>query len=343
MSELQKLIRLPLYAERFRDVLHDRTDQFVSSLLQIGATMPDVEPKSLMAAAMTAAALDLPINKNLGFAWIVPYAEGKSGRKLAQFQMGWKGYVQLALRTGQYAGMAAIRVNAEAVGPYDSLGRRTILWDKLDEDLPTVGYFFGFQLTNSPAVWSFYWPRKKVEAHAARYSQAFRKKQQGPWVTHFDEMALKTVIANELRRWGNLSVSLQRAVQEDSAVKSDIDSAPAFFESQEEPEQIADAGTGTDVAEPVQTYGKIAPVAPSLAEGAAQSTASASNPESSSSKFGERCISAGISFEKFKSWALREQYPIRDLDSIGSFAELPERLCSLWLKDIDFTLSKIAS
>src|SRR5947207_812268 len=102
---LQSLVKQPAYSERFRQVLGDRAPQFVSSLLQIGNSLYDVEPRSILAAAMTAAALDLPINPNLGFAWIVPYKTG--GVKVAQFQMGSKGFIQLALRTGQYRRMNA--------------------------------------------------------------------------------------------------------------------------------------------------------------------------------------------------------------------------------------------
>lgn len=85
-QSLAVMLKRPAYASRFTEVLGERSAQFVSSLISIGNTMRDVEPKSIIASAMQAAALDLPIEKSLGFAWIVPFKKG--GVKYAQFQMG---------------------------------------------------------------------------------------------------------------------------------------------------------------------------------------------------------------------------------------------------------------
>lgn len=215
---LAALLRQPAYANRFKEVLGDRAGQFVSSVLSVGATMRDVEPNSIISSAMIAASLDLPVNKNLGFAWIVPYMD--KGVKRAQFQMGYKGFIQLALRTAQYARMNVRAVNAEAFQGYDDVGEPKIAWDQIDESKEAVGYVFAWKLTNGFTK-VCYWTRAKVEAHANRYSQAYRKGYDSPWKTHFDEMAKKTLVKNELSRWGVLSIQFQNAADADQGIETD--------------------------------------------------------------------------------------------------------------------------
>jgi len=225
---LQSLLRQDAYQKRFQQVLGERAPQFIGSIMSIGATMPDVEPRSILASAAIAAALDLPIDKNLGFAWIIP--DRKGDRKLAQFQMGARGYVQLALRTAQYERMNAKAVNAEALNGFDVVGEPVIDWNKLDETKEPVGYVFAFRLINGFTK-CCYWSKGKVEAHAKRYSQSYRSGHESPWTTHFDAMSVKTVVANELRHWGILSVAMQKAVVEDQGVHIDVDSEVLYPEA----------------------------------------------------------------------------------------------------------------
>ena len=232
-QSLAALLRQPSYANRFNEVLGvDKARQFVSSLLSIGSTMKDVEPTSIISSAMIAASLDLPINKNLGFAWIVPYSD--KGRKIAQFQMGYKGFIQLALRTAQYSRMNVRSVNAEAFQGYDEVGEPKIAWDKIDESKEAVGYVFAWKLTNGFTK-VCYWTKSKVEAHASRYSQSYRKGYDSPWKTHFDEMAKKTLVKNELSRWGVLSIEFQNAVEADQAI--DVEGS-VMFPDNPEPEPL---------------------------------------------------------------------------------------------------------
>ncbi len=219
---LKDFLSLPAYKGRFEEILGKRAAQFMASITNYASLSKQVaecEPRSVIASAFIAATLDLPIDKNLGFAWIVPYA-GK-----AQFQMGFRGYVQLALRSGQYQAFNARIINAEAFVGYDkAVGDPIIAWDKVDEDKPAVGYAVAWRLTNG-FVKTAFWSVEKVTAHASRYSQAFKKKRNdSPWTTHFDKMALKTVIANELKAWGILSIELQTAIEHDQGSQEDIGS-----------------------------------------------------------------------------------------------------------------------
>ncbi len=247
---LNSLLQKDAYRKRFEQVLIDRAPQFISSILSIGATMPDVEPRSILASAIIAASLNLSIDKTLGQAWIIPFRKGD--RKLAQFIIGSRGITQLALRSAAYERMNAKPVNVEALNGYDSVGEPVIDWNKLDETKEPIGYVFAFKLTNGFTK-TCYWSKAKVEAHAKRYSQAYRAGYETPWKTHFTEMAIKTIVANELRHWGILSIEMQKGFSEDQGMHTDIDTEVEFpeaaddisrpkFEQKEEAKELAAAG-----------------------------------------------------------------------------------------------------
>jgi len=220
------------YQARINQLLGQRAPQFAASLMSLAhssTSFEKVRPSSVIAAGVIAATLDLPIDKNLGFAWIIPYGE------LAQFQIGYKGYVQLALRSGRYAGMNAVKVNAEALGGFDNIGDPLIKWDQLDETKEAIGYAFAWRLTTGFTK-VVYWPKKSVEAHAQKYSQAYRaKKKDSPWFTEFDKMALKTLITISLKRWGIMSVEdrFQLAFERDQSAAIDVDASPIYPDADE--------------------------------------------------------------------------------------------------------------
>lgn len=225
---LKSMLKDPLYQKRFQEILGARSAQFVSSVLSVGGSLgTDCEPTSIIASAMTAATLDLPVDKNLGFAWIVPYKTG--GKKLAQFQMGYKGYIQLGLRTGQYERMNARVINEEAFQGWDEVGEPIIDWSLIDEAKPTVGYVFAFKLVNGFTKIA-YWPKTRVEAHAKRYSKSYGGNYSSPWTTDFDPMALKTVIKNELAKWGILSIEMVNAIKHDQTTKQSLDGEPEYLD-----------------------------------------------------------------------------------------------------------------
>jgi len=225
-GSLKSLLQNPFYEKRFKELLGARSAQFVSSVLSVGNSLgADCEPTSIITSAMTAATLDLPVDKNLGFAWIVPYRSGN--KKQAQFQMGYKGYIQLGLRTGQYERMNARVINAEAFVGWDEVGEPIIDWSKIDETQPSIGYVFAFKLVNGFTKIA-YWSKERVQAHAKRYSKSYGGNYSSPWTTDFDPMALKTVIKNELAKWGILSIEMISAIKHDQATKSSLDDDPQY-------------------------------------------------------------------------------------------------------------------
>lgn len=232
---VRSLVAKPEYQNRFKELLGQKSQQFCTSLINVGNSMQDVEPYSVIQSAMIAAALDLPIDKNLGFAWIVAYKKG--GVKYAQFQMGYKGYIQLALRSNQYKHMNARAINDEAFTGFADVGEPIIDWSKVDEDKPVAGYVFSFQLLTGFSKVA-YWPKRRVEAHASRYSQSYKGGFESPWKTHFDEMALKSVIKNELARWGILSIQMQEAIAKDQAV-IDVEGSVTYPDNEATPQFTA--------------------------------------------------------------------------------------------------------
>lgn len=208
--------------KKFEELLGKRAAQFTTSVLQVVSSnnlLQKATPESIYNAAAMAATLDLPINQNLGFAWIVPY------KGAAAFQMGWRGFVQLAQRTGQY-----LRINVTEVykNQFKSYNQLT---EELDADFGVdgigeiVGYVAYFKMLNGFEK-TVYWSKTKVNAHAMKYSQAY-KSGTGitPWKDpdQFHEMAKKTVLKNTLSKWGFLSIELQQATITDQASIKDVD------------------------------------------------------------------------------------------------------------------------
>lgn len=242
MSESNQLIErpqtvkdylaLPAYRDRFHEVMGKRANQFMASIVAC-ANMPglkDAEPRSVIAAAMVSATLDLPVNPTLGMAHIVAYGD-RTGAKVAQFQIGYKGFIQLALRSGQYKRLNAGPVNEEVFAGYDIVGEPSLDWMQYDPTKPTTGYFCAFEMLNGFTK-VVYWPRKQVEQHAKRFSKAYQKGyQSSPWVSDFDAMATKTVIKAALTKWGYLSVEMQKAASHDQAVQTDVDAEPTYIDA----------------------------------------------------------------------------------------------------------------
>lgn len=216
---------------KFAELLGQRATGFITSVIQVvnsNSSLKSATPESVYNSAAMAATLDLPINNNLGFAWIVPYNESFKDakgnwqkRQVAQFQMGWKGFVQLAQRTGQYKRINVVEVYENQFVSYNSLS------EDLDADFilegvgKVVGYVAYFQLLNGFEKLS-YWSVEKVKQHGVKFSKTYSQKG-GVWETNFDSMAKKTVLKNTLAKWGMLSIEMQKAVVADQAVINDVD------------------------------------------------------------------------------------------------------------------------
>lgn len=203
---------------KFEEILKDRAAGFTANLAVMvnnSAALSKCEPMTVISAAVVAASLDLPIDPNLGFAHVIPYGDK------AQFQIGYKGLVQLAQRTGQYKTLNVTEI-------YDG-------W-MVSENPVTGEYEFNFSAKKSDTIIGYaaylkllngfekteYWPVEKIEKHARRFSQTY-KKGYGQWKDDFEAMARKTVLKALLSKWGILSVEMQRAVKFDQGVVKSVE------------------------------------------------------------------------------------------------------------------------
>jgi recombination protein RecT len=196
---------------KFEKLLGQKSAGFISSVLQTvnnNSLLAKADPATILNAAATAASLDLPINQSLGRAWIVPF------KGQAQFQIGYKGFVELAQRTGQYRSINAIEIYENQYQGFNALTEEIDADFSVEGKGNVVGYAAYFELLNGFKK-TVFWSKDKVEQHAKRFSKSFGN---GPWQTDFDAMAKKTVLKHTLSNWGILSIEMQTAQLADQAV-----------------------------------------------------------------------------------------------------------------------------
>lgn len=221
---LKQLLTKDVVKARFGQMLGDRAGSFLSSIESAVASnkaLMTAEPGSVISAAAIAASLDLPINASLGFAYIVPY-----GNK-AQFQIGWKGIVQLALRSGQYQ-----TINASIVYEGQLVSENTITGEYVFQKERTsdaiIGYCLYFKLLNGYQK-TVYWTKEETEAHGKKYSKMYQR-GKGFWVDDFNGASLKTVVKMGISKWGPMTVEMQTAHRKDQIVV-DADGKEEFIDS----------------------------------------------------------------------------------------------------------------
>jgi recombination protein RecT len=230
VARLKSVLDMPSVQAQFKNAMGKNAGMFTASIIDVYATdktLQKCEPNTVVMEALKAATLNLPINRNLGFAYIIPF-KGK-----ATMQIGYKGYIQLAMRTGQYRNINADAVLNGELKEYDKLTGEIDLSGSPESE-EVIGYFahietvYGFRKT-------VYWTKEKVIAHAKRYSQSFGS-DYSPWKTDFNEMAKKTVLKYLLSKYGVMSVDLVQALQKDSE-----------FEAEWEEGQYANQGSVIDI------------------------------------------------------------------------------------------------
>ena len=200
--------------KKFQEVLDKGAGAFVTSLLSLVKSTPQLaaaDPKTILSAAMTAATLKLPISPNLGFAYIIPYG------KEAQFQMGYKGYIQLAMRTGQYKTINAAVVYEGQIEDIDFVTGEIIRGKKKSDKV--VGYVAYFELINGFSK-TIYMTTEDMLRHAQTFSKSFSR-SSSVWKTNFDAMGLKTVIKQLISKYGIMSIDMQSDLA--TAISSDVD------------------------------------------------------------------------------------------------------------------------
>lgn len=224
--------------ENISQVIGDKNvTRFISSVVsavQINPTLAECTNNSILSAALQGEALQLAPSPQLGQFYMVPYDNKKviDGKwmavKEAQFQIGYKGYLQLAIRSGQYRKIVVSEIKEGEI-EYNPITEDITLHPIMNpaerEKAKTIGYFAMFELNNGFRK-EMYSPTEKIDAHARKYSSSYRydlnnNKKGSKWTTDFDAMAKKTLIRELIGKWGIMSVEMQRAYQNDMAVIDD--------------------------------------------------------------------------------------------------------------------------
>lgn len=205
----------PNTQDYLQSVLREKSSSFVNNMVALVANnkaLQSCKPASIMYVGLKATALGLPLDQNLGFAYAIPYKDNKAGETVAQFQMGYKGFIQLALRTGQFSTINATDIREGEISSINRLTGEITFADVPDRaGRKIVGYAAFFRLTNGFRK-TLYMSVEEITEHAKKYSQTFKSeytRKSSKWTTDFDAMATKTVIKLLLSKYAPLSVEMQ--------------------------------------------------------------------------------------------------------------------------------------
>lgn len=210
INQMKELVNNTALNKMFKDALKENSGAFLSSLIDLynsDTNLQKCKAKDVIMEALKAATLKLPINKQLGFAYIVPYKD------VPQFQLGYKGYIQLAMRTGQYQNLNAgiIYEGMEIKNNYLA-GTIEIHGDKQSDN--EIGYFAYFKLINGFEK-CLYMSKEDITKHAQKFSKTYSFKGSS-WQSNFSAMALKTVTRLLLSKYGILSTEMQTAITDEA-------------------------------------------------------------------------------------------------------------------------------
>lgn len=185
----------------------------ISAVVSANPQLQECDAGSIISAGFVASSLKLPLNQTLGFAYVIGYKDYKTGTKKAQFQIGYKGLIQLALRTGQYQKIGCKAVHKGEVQGQDEFGDEIIKFDHKYDNEEVVGYYAYFKLLNG-AIMTSYKTKEECEKHGRKWSKSYDKL----WTSDFDTMAMKTTLKLLLSKYGILSTEIQMALKYDQAV-----------------------------------------------------------------------------------------------------------------------------
>lgn len=203
--------------------------RFMTQILSAVTNNPvlqDCEPMSILNCAFLGESLKLSPSPQLGHYYMVPFEDNKNQRKVATFQLGYKGYIQLAIRSGYYKKLNVISVKAGELLNFDPLNEvidcKLIEDDETRDSTSTIGYYAMFEYSNGFRK-AIYWSKSKMEAHALKYSQGYKAdKKKGTtwtfWSKDFDGMAYKTMLRQLISKWGIMSIEMQSAFESDTGL-----------------------------------------------------------------------------------------------------------------------------
>lgn len=251
--------------------------KFISAVVSAVNNNPALQEctnQSILSAALLGQSLNLSPSPQLGQYYMVPFNDKNKG-KVAQFQLGYKGYIQLAIRSGQYKKLNVLAIKEGELIRFDPLNEeievKLIEDEEAREQAATIGYYAMFEYTNGFKK-AMYWSKKKMEAHALKYSKGYQaKKGYTFWEKDFDGMAYKTMLRQLISKWGIMSIDMMTAMDGDMAVINEdgskeyvenddsvIDMEPADQETPDTPVQQAESTQGQEAPQDAATvlFGK---------------------------------------------------------------------------------------
>lgn len=220
---------------------------FISSIVsavQANPQLAECTNSSLLSAALLGHSLNLPPSPQLGKVYFVPYKNTKAGITEAQFMLSYKGYLELAMRSGQYKKIHVTDIREGELKSYDPIEDEYVFEPITDvtkrNEAPIIGYYGYFILTNGFKQ-ALYWSKEKLEAHAKKYSAAYRKGWDSSlWKTDFDSMAHKTMIRQLISKHGVMSIEMQRGFEGDYGIIREDGTADYIDNILDEPERAVD-------------------------------------------------------------------------------------------------------
>lgn len=230
MSNLVEFFSKENVKTKFKDLLGARATQFTTSILQVANSnelLKNADPLSIYNAACIAAILDLPLNNSLGFSYIVPFNQRQkdgSYKQMAQYIIGYKGFIQLAQRSGQFQTISAKAVCEGQIVDDDGFEGFAFNW-KGKKSEKIIGYAAYFKLLNGFEK-TLYMSVEQLKAHGLKFSKTFsneKTRKSSLWENDFESMAQKTVLKLLLSKFAPLSVEMQTAAITDQSVINDAD------------------------------------------------------------------------------------------------------------------------
>lgn len=233
--------------QQISNVVGKNADKFITAItsaVNANPALSECTNSSIVSAALLGTSLNLSPSPQLGQFYLVPFNDNVNHRKAAQFILGYKGYIQLALRSGQYKKLNVLSIKEGELVKYDPLNEdidvHLIEDEEEREKAPTIGYFAMFEYLNGFRK-TMYWSRTKMEAHARKYSKGYAAhKGYTFWEKDFDGMAYKTMLRQLISKWGIMSIEMASAIDADMSVVNS-DGTKDYVEMEEVPEGVVEA------------------------------------------------------------------------------------------------------
>lgn len=239
LKAFNQVLMNPKTKNYLSEMLGKKSDQYVNNIAALVGNdkkLQECEPMSTIMAGIKATSLDLPLDNNLGFAYVIPFKDRKNNTTLAQFQLSYKGFIQLAMRSGAFKTINTTDVKEGEIISTDFLSGENV-YKRLPEEerlkAKTIGYVAYFKLLSGFEK-SLYMSVEEIKAHAKQYSQTY-KQGFGIWVDNFEQMALKTPLKRLLSKYAPMSVEMKNAIMADQTIRRDIDAEDEFADNEKEP------------------------------------------------------------------------------------------------------------